>query len=215
MIRPLCVPHPWHQSASAYFEPLEARALLSVSPVLDAQQPAPLAGETVALNHAQTRGLPVITRAKLTLQGTKKNDIVALDIKKNKIYFTLNGVTKTYSASGLSVVTVYLGNGNDAFTAGDAAPRLVIDAGAGNDVVVGGKRNDTLLGGKGIDSLIGGRGNDSIDGGAGQDTMYGGAGNDTLASVDGGVDILDGGTDFDTGFMDLDDAFSSVESRRY
>ena len=197
------------------FEVLEPRTFLSGSPTAPPITPAPQPGEEMDLKHASTRSLPPIHWAKLTLQGTKKNDIVAIDVKKNKVYFTLNGTTTRYSASGLSIITVYLGNGNDAFTAGDGANKLFIDAGAGNDTVIGGIRNDTILGGKGNDSLIGGRGDDSINPGAGQDTAYGSAGRDTLISVDGGLDVLDGGADYDTGNMDLADVFSSVEGRTY
>lgn len=203
------------ERCSTQFECLEARTFLSATPAGDPVAAPPQSGHEVALKHATPRSLPAIHRAKLTLQGTKRNDIIAVDIKKNKLYFTLNGTTTRYSASGLTTVTIYLGNGNDAFTAGDGAPRMLIDAGAGNDTVVGGIRADTLLGGKGNDSLIGGRGNDSINPGAGQDTAYGGAGGDTFDSIDGGMDVLDGGSDYDTGKMDLSDVFSSVEGRAY
>jgi len=197
------------------FEALEPRRLFSGAPAAQPAPPPPLPGEDVSLKHATARSLPPVHWAKLTLQGTKKNDVIAVDVKKNKLYFTLNGTTTRYGASGLASVTIYLGNGNDAFTAGDGAPKLIIDAGAGNDTVIGGIRNDTILGGKGNDSLIGGRGDDSINPGAGQDTAYGSAGRDTLISVDGGLDVLDGGADYDTGNMDLADVFSSVEGRTY
>jgi Ca2+-binding RTX toxin-like protein len=197
------------------FEPLEARTFLSAAPGAEPTLLPPAAGQEVDLKHASTRSLPPVLRAKLTLQGTKKNDIIAVDVKKNKVYFTLNGTTTRYSASGLSILTIYLGNGNDVITAGDGAPRLYIDSGAGNDTVIGGIRADTILGGKGNDSLSGGRGDDSLDGGAGQDTVNGGAGRDTLSTVDGVKDVLDGGADFDQGNMDLSDIFSSVEGRSY
>jgi Ca2+-binding RTX toxin-like protein len=180
---------------------LEARTFLSASSTVD---PAPI-----------VRSLPAIHRAKLVLQGTKHSDLIQVDIKKNKVYFTLNGTTTRYSASGLSMVTIYLGNGNDGLIAGSAAPRLYVDCGAGNDTVVGSNRDDTILGGKGDDSLVGGNGKDSIDGGAGSDKLYGGAGNDTLSSADGVRDSLDGGGDFDIAKLDLDDLFTGVERRNY
>jgi hypothetical protein len=184
-----------------FLECLEARTFLSASPVVD---PAPI-----------TRSLPAIHRAKLTLQGTKHSDVIMVDIKKNKLFFTLNGTTTRYSASGLTIVTIYLGNGNDGLIAGSGAPRLYIDCGAGNDTVVGGNKDDTIFGGKGADSLVGGNGNDSIDGGASNDKLYGGAGNDTFVSNDGIMDTIDGGGDFDNATLDLDDLFTSVERRRY
>src|SRR5690348_12439176 len=112
------------------FEALEARTLFSAPPGTDPATPAPPVGQEVELKHATTRPLPPVMRAKHVRQGTKRNDVIAVDVKKNKLYFTLNGTTTRYSASGLSTVTIYLGNGNGVFTAGDGAPRLYIDAGA-------------------------------------------------------------------------------------
>jgi VCBS repeat-containing protein len=76
-----------------------------------------------------------------------------------------------------------------------------IDAGAGNDVIIGSNANDTLVGNAGNDTLSGGAGNDSLDGGAGTDTAdysdaaaaitaslttrtASGAGNDSLTSIE-------------------------------
>lgn len=47
-----------------------------------------------------------------------------------------------------------------------------INAGGGNDCVLGGGGNDTLSGGVGTDVLIGGPGTDSFNGGLGGDTCY-------------------------------------------
>lgn len=49
---------------------------------------------------------------------------------------------------------------------------VIIDAGAGNDVLVGGVHNDHLVGGAGNDSLNGGRGADRMTGGDGNDLYY-------------------------------------------
>ncbi len=68
---------------------------------------------------------------------------------------------------------------------------LVLDGGAGDDVlagsngadtVIGGDDNDTISGGQGNDVLIGGNGNDTIvwNPGDGSDTIDGGVGQDTL-----------------------------------
>lgn len=46
---------------------------------------------------------------------------------------------------------------------------ITINAGDGNDVLIGGAGNDTLLGGAGDDVLFGGPGDDTIDGGPGDD----------------------------------------------
>jgi Ca2+-binding RTX toxin-like protein len=75
-----------------------------------------------------------------------------------------------------------------------ANDRLIINAGAGDDVVTaslltasaiglvenGGDGNDVLIGGAGNDTLSGGNGDDVLIGRAGQDTLDGGPGNNTL-----------------------------------
>ena len=57
---------------------------------------------------------------------------------------------------------------------------VTINAGAGNDNVIGSDFNDTINGGAGVDNLKGGAGNDTIKGGAGGDIITGGKGNDKL-----------------------------------
>lgn len=57
---------------------------------------------------------------------------------------------------------------------------VTINAGAGNDNVIGSDFNDTINGGAGVDNLKGGAGNDTIKGGAGDDIITGGKDNDKL-----------------------------------
>jgi Ca2+-binding RTX toxin-like protein len=79
----------------------------------------------------------------------------------------------------------------------DVVNGLVIDAGAGNDVLnisvsasgQGHALSTTLLGGNGNDSIRGGNGPDSIAGGDGDDTLHGLDGNDTIIGA-GGKDLL-------------------------
>lgn len=63
---------------------------------------------------------------------------------------------------------VSAGSGDDRLTGNQLAN--TINAGAGNDTLVGGAGNDRLLGGNGNDLLRGDAGNDTLDGGNGQDT---------------------------------------------
>jgi Ca2+-binding RTX toxin-like protein len=79
------------------------------------------------------------------------------------------------------------GNGNDSITtgAGDdilfGAPiNLLTPEFDGDDTLNAGGGNDTVLGGFEDDYLIGGDGNDSLGGGPGADTLIGGAGNDSF-----------------------------------
>ena len=77
------------------------------------------------------------------------------------------------------------------------APGVDIQAGEGNDTIIGGRGGDTVDGGGGADSIDLGYGDDSAQGGTGADTLVGGSGNDTL---EGGADAdsLDGGIEGDT-----------------
>ncbi|KPH07430.1 M10 family metallopeptidase, partial [Rhizobium acidisoli] len=64
-----------------------------------------------------------------------------------------------------------------------------VQAGSGNDKIVGNEANNTLWGNAGDDSLYGGVGNDALIGGTGSDWMVGGAGND-LYVVDDNFDVV-------------------------
>ena len=61
-----------------------------------------------------------------------------------------------------------------------ASGRLLIDAGAGHDQLVGGSGDDRLDGGDGVDIISGGLGTDIIIGGLGGDTLTGGGGADVF-----------------------------------
>ncbi|NAS95342.1 HlyJ hemolysin-like protein [Pseudomonas syringae pv. actinidifoliorum] len=82
----------------------------------------------------------------------------------------------------------------------------VVQASAGDDVLVGYASNDllnglagddTISGYEGNDTLFGGDGQDILDGGAGNDNLYGEAGADTLFGREGN-DLLDGGAGDDS-----------------
>ena len=79
--------------------------------------------------------------------------------------------------------------------------RLVIDGGAGDDVLIGTTSNDTIVGGDGNDVISSRQGNDTVNGGAGDDVIDAGSGddfvmgdadNDNITGGDGD-DTLDGG----------------------
>jgi Ca2+-binding RTX toxin-like protein len=82
------------------------------------------------------------------------------------------------------------GNGDDAISAVTLPAgtiKLTIDAGAGDDVILGSQGNDVLLGGDGDDFVDGNRGNDLALLGAGDDVFQWdpGDGNDTVEGQDG------------------------------
>jgi Ca2+-binding RTX toxin-like protein len=97
-------------------------------------------------------------------------------------------------------VQTQLADGNDSY---DNRTALVtaVNAGDGDDTLLGGTGYDFFYGGPGKDLLKGGFGNDVLDGGAGKDTVFGQAGNDELTSTDhldalwgsSGKDVLTGG----------------------
>jgi Ca2+-binding RTX toxin-like protein len=75
-----------------------------------------------------------------------------------------------------------------------ANDRLIVNAGAGDDVVDASGLTATAIGlvengGDGNDVLIGGAGNDTLNGGAGDDVLIGGPGQDVLNGAPGN-DIL-------------------------
>ncbi len=86
--------------------------------------------------------------------------------------------------------TVIGGGGNDTISGGDDADSL--NGGAGADSLSGDAGNDVLVGGAGGDVLSGGRGADTLSGGGGKDSLEGSGGRDVLEGG-GGADQLKGG----------------------
>lgn len=87
------------------------------------------------------------------------------------------------------------GAGNDELLG--YASNDVLNGLGGDDFIAGYGGNDTLFGGDGQDYIDGGVGNDSLAGEAGNDHLYGGEGNDLLDGGDGN-DGMDGGAGDDT-----------------
>jgi len=99
--------------------------------------------------------------------------------------------------SGTSVILSDSGNAVD--LSGTNRPGLVVQGGAGNDLIIGGNTAfQSLNGGGGNDTIIGSGLTDLIDGGAGDDAMSGGAGDDTYrasSALDVVFEGAGGGTD--------------------
>src|SRR5207244_11496656 len=68
-------------------------------------------------------------------------------------------------ATGITALSVDLGDLDDRLTSTSALPTTVLD-GPGNDAVTLGAGNDTLIAGTGADTLSGGAGTDTADYGA-------------------------------------------------
>ena len=100
------------------------------------------------------------------------------------------------------------GIGDDVFDGtGVTGIRVTVNAGTGDDTILGSAQNDTLVGQDGDDLIEGNAGADRLDGQYGNDTIRGGVGNDTIygdfrvtttAALGGGDDILEGGAGNDT-----------------
>jgi Ca2+-binding RTX toxin-like protein len=89
------------------------------------------------------------------------------------------------------------GTGNDTIIAG-----YTVDAGLGNDLVVGNAAGGSLTGGGGNDVLRAGAGSSSLQGDAGRDSLIGGAGDDALYVYNAADlvrgEVYDGGAGNDT-----------------
>src|SRR5712691_6282376 len=95
----------------------------------------------------------------------------------------LNGVTAT-AFTALTSISVDAGNGDDTVI-GSPDFSDSVNGGHGNDTLLGQGGNDTLAGGDGNDVITAGNGDDSVRGGDGQDSITGDAGNDTIEAGDG------------------------------
>jgi len=83
---------------------------------------------------------------------------------------------------------------SDATGTEDQSISLNIDAGDGDDTVMGGSGDDIIDGGDGADLIDAGTGADTIDGGAGDDHVMGGDGDDLFIFGSGdGADYFNGG----------------------
>jgi Ca2+-binding RTX toxin-like protein len=142
----------------------------------------------------------------ITLTGTSEDDTI-----------------KVQSDVGSVAMRVSGGDGNDIMVIDNTLPvtysptlaagRIMLDGGAGDDVMVGGNSNDLMDGGTGndvmdgglgMDLLLGGDGNDVINGGSGNDIIYGGAGDDKIYGDTGntlvnGADIVASHDDYISG----------------
>jgi Ca2+-binding RTX toxin-like protein len=91
----------------------------------------------------------------------------------------------TVDATNVEVIEANSGDGNDVIIASgqtDPSVSVVVEAGGGNDVIVGGEGDDDLEGDTGDDVAFGLSGDDRFtwDPGDGDDTFDGGDGTDTL-----------------------------------
>jgi Ca2+-binding RTX toxin-like protein len=110
------------------------------------------------------------------VNGTNDNDNiqVAGDASGVSVFGLTAQVNITGAEAASDRLVIKALDGDDSVTAPLLAAGsigLVVDGGAGNDVLVGSPGDDTLSGGDGDDVLIGNGGNDVLDGGPGDNTL--------------------------------------------
>jgi Ca2+-binding RTX toxin-like protein len=134
--------------------------------------------------------------------GTGGDDVVLIfgDAAGASVIGLAAQVNVTGAEAALDRLHVLAGDGDDVIEASGVALGaigLVLDGGAGNDVIIGGEGDDTLIGGEGDDVLIGGGGNDIFDFGPGDDieiqSFVAGAGSEDRIDLRG----LQGASSFD------------------
>lgn len=159
-------------------------------------------GDTVKAQIGATIDHVLETRNGVFVRGRQgqADTITLTPVAGGAVKLTGNLLTYTTTARRLPIYIDTL-SGDDIVTARPTLTRsLWVDAGAGNDQVVGGAGNDRIRGADGDDQLSGGGGADLIFGDAGQDVIHGGPGNDSLhggssddaLTGDAGNDVLFG-----------------------
>ena len=132
----------------------------------------------VAIDLASTPGSGVGDGAadSVTVNGTNGSDTIQVSGTGGSV--TVAGLPATVTLAGAEGANDQLivdgGAGNDVITAAGLAAGVIgltIDGGAGNDTITGSQGNDMLIGGDGNDTVIGGRGNDVALLGNGNDTF--------------------------------------------
>jgi Ca2+-binding RTX toxin-like protein len=171
------------------------------------------------LEELRPRINPVVTATfssgLLTVVGdTAPNNLVLLSDLSGNILLQEDGGPATPITGGPT-----LGNTNAIIMQGDDGAdvldvsqlpgtnrTIVLDGGAGDDLLIGGQAADSMVGGVGNDTLQGFQGDDRLFGGAGDDVLDGGVGDDVLVGEAGadtftggaGDDLFDGSTNADT-----------------
>ena len=86
--------------------------------------------------------------------------------------------------------------GAETYDYGAETEQYYVNAGGGDDRIIGGRGNDYLIGAAGNDWVEGGDGDDVLIGAPGDDRLFGGAGNDVIIyrPAFDGSDQVDGGT---------------------
>jgi Ca2+-binding RTX toxin-like protein len=134
------------------------------------------------------------------------NDVSQLSVVAGKVHYARVNAPFTLDVASSEVFELNTFGGNDTLTTAPGLGGLIavtVDAGSGDDNMVGGDEADTFFGGLG---------NDTLDTGAGADAADGQDGNDTLITRDGAPDLARGGAGTDSAKVDAVDAVDGVET---
>jgi Ca2+-binding RTX toxin-like protein len=110
------------------------------------------------------------------VNGTNNDDVIvaAGDATGASVFGLTAQVNITGGEAANDQLNIFAVAGDDVVEGSglaDTALSFVVDAGAGDDVLIGGARADVLHGGDGDDVLMGGPGTDVLDGGNGDNTL--------------------------------------------
>ena len=155
-------------------------------------------GATAVTANGGTGGFDV-----LTILGSEGSDSVTSAAN----VITVVGQGTATIGTNLDRVDINTFGGSDAIALAGVTLPMIVDAGAGNDLIrsslsvrttlLGGVGDDAIFGGAGADRLEGGDGADLLVGGGGDDFAFGGAGSDTFVWNPGDADDLLEGDDGD------------------
>ncbi|MGE5609064.1 MAG: calcium-binding protein, partial [Bacillota bacterium] len=119
-----------------------------------------------------------ISHRSLIINTGDTSDTLVISLDGNLV--TINS-GKSFRKGYVRSIYITSGAGNDVIRLENIKVPAYIDAGPGNDLIVGGNTADTLIGGPGNDRIYGMGGNDTLDGGPGSNTLDGGNGRDTIS----------------------------------
>ena len=138
-----------------------------------------------------------LTNGVLTVTGTAGNDRISVAPKGTDLNVQVGKTKSTFKAADVKSLVVKSLAGNDLIDLAKSPVAATVDAGDGNDIVIGTAKADVVTAGKGNDYVFALAGNDSVTGGDGNDALYTGDGNDSV-SGGAGNDLISAGAGNDS-----------------
>lgn len=121
------------------------------------------------------------TAGTLYVNTTDAAETVSFSIKGQRLYPLVNGLALgKFSLGATQRIEIQAFDGSDVVDLSNLSIPTYVNAGLGNDLVIGGLGNDSLTGAAGKDTLRGGPGDDRLSGGNTSDQLFGESGNDVI-----------------------------------